>query len=228
MGKEFFFCLKRRSVHASAAATQLYRMAQMKHLVVDEVLNRIAGNTRAIKHAADDYGVVRRIVMSQAVARVIDAPGHLRARHQAEKEPGIQRIENLFQVIVRALGSMDLFAPAHLPDQMGLGGDALAPGKLAEARRMAIVDLLAVELRDQNVQDGVQHVVRSALHQVREPHQDTAFPQTNGVVQIGEREELDFKFGKRRSRTQLPIGVLKKNRNSGVHQIQISTARKIG
>ena len=75
--------------------------------------------------------------------------------------------------------------------------------------------------------DGVEHFVRSALHQVREPHQDSSFPQTYGVVQICKREELDFEFRKRRSRPQLPIGLFKKNRNSGVHRIQISTGSVI-
>src|SRR5207244_10259510 len=129
---------------------------QMKHLVVDEVFNRIAGNTRTIKYAADHDGVVRRIIMSQALARVIGAPGHLRTRHESIKEPGIEIIENGFQVVVRALGPMNLLAPAHLPDQMSLGRDTLASGKPTEARCMAVLDFLAVKLCNQDMKDGVQ------------------------------------------------------------------------
>src|SRR5437016_3251949 len=166
MGKEFFFCLKRWPVHATPAATQLNRVPQMKHLVVDEVFNRISGNTRAIKYAADHDGVVCRIVMSQALARVIGAPGHLWTRHESIKEPGIEIIENGFQVVMCALGPMNLLASAHLPDQMSLGRYALASGKLTEARRMAVADLLAVKLCNQDMKHGVQYVVGSALHQV--------------------------------------------------------------
>src|SRR5437660_5535334 len=143
MRKELFFRLKPWPMHAAPAAPQLYRVTQMKHLVVDEVFNRVAGNAGAIKDAADHNGVVGRIVVSETLARVIGAPGHLRTRHQAVEKPGIQVVENDLQVVVDASGSMNFLAPAHLPDQMGLGRDALASSKLAEARRMAVLDLLA-------------------------------------------------------------------------------------
>ena len=214
-------------MYAATAAAKLHRMSQVKHLMVNKVLDRIAWNARTIKDPADNNSVVRRIVMSKALARVAGTPGHLRTRHQAVEEPGIQVVKNLFQVVVRTLGAMDLLAPAHLPDQMSFSRDALAAGKLAKAGRMAVVDLLPIKLGNEDVKDGVQYVVRSTFHQVREPHQNLSFTQTNGVIEIGKRKELDRENWNRRSGTQLPVRLLKKTRNSRIHRIQISTRGKV-
>src|SRR5579859_5417753 len=221
MRKKFLIGLKCGSMHASAAAAQFDRVSQVQHLVVNEVFHCVPGNVGTIKDAADHNGVVGRIIVSQALARVIGAPGHLRSRHQAKEKPDIQIFEDLFQIVVQTFGSMDFLAPSHLSDQVGLGRDALASGKLSEARGMATVDLFSVKLGDQDVKDGVEHIVACALQQVREAYQDASFAQTDGVVEVGKREELDFVHRKRSTRTQLPVGMLKKNRNSGVHRVQI-------
>lgn len=221
MWEEFFVGLEGWAMDASAAAAQLDRVTQVKHLVVDEVFHGVAWNVGAIKDAADHNRVVRGIVMSQALARMVGAPGHLRTRHQAIEKFGVQIFEDLFQVVVRAFGAMDLLAPAHLPDQVGLGGDALASRKLSEARCMAAVDLFSIELGYQDVEDGVKHIVTGALQQVRQPHQDASIAQADGVVEVGKRKELHLEFGKRRPWTQLPVGMLKKIRNSGVHRVRL-------
>jgi hypothetical protein len=219
--KEFLVRLKCRSVHAAAAAAQLYRVPKVQHLVVDEIFHSVAGDFGSIKDAADDDGVVGGIVVSQALARVVGAPCHLRPRHQSVEELGIQVFEDLFQVVMQAFRAMDFLASTHLANQVGLGGDGLASGKFPEAGRMAGIDVFSIELSDQDMKDGVEHIVSGPFHQVGEAHQDESFAQTDGVVEVGKREELDLEAGQRRARTHLPVGVLKENRESGVHRLQI-------
>ena len=53
---------------ATPAAAKLDWVAQVKHRVVDEVVNCVTGNIGAIKNTADHDRVVRRIVVSEAPA----------------------------------------------------------------------------------------------------------------------------------------------------------------
>ena len=139
---------------------------------------------------------------------MIGAPGNVGPRHKAEEEFRIQFFEDFFQMVLRAFRAVDFFAPPDLPDQVRFSRDALAAGKLAEARCLPFVDALAIKLGDQDMQDGVQHVVRRTLHEIGETDQDASFAETNGIVQIGKREELYLKFGKRRAGPQFPVGLL--------------------
>src|SRR5690242_16798744 len=131
-------------MHATPAAAQLYRMPKVKHLVVNEVFNRVAWDFGAIKHAAHHNCVVGRIIVSQALARVVSTPGHLRTRHQTVEMPPIQVLKDFFEMKVSALRATEAFAPAHLPDQMHSGGDCPAAGKTAVTRRMSLVDFLPI------------------------------------------------------------------------------------
>ena len=103
---------------AAPAATQLHGMAQMQHLVKHEVLHCILGDRGTVKDPADHNGVVCGIVVSQALAGMITAPGHLRPRHQAVKEPLVEIVKDFFQMIVFAAWRIHLLAASHLPDQV--------------------------------------------------------------------------------------------------------------
>src|SRR5438874_11013141 len=81
--EQFFFRLKVRRMHAAAAATELDRMLQVKHFVIDDVLHRILRNPGVVENPAYHNRVVRGIVMSKAVAGVVSAPGHLWTREQS-------------------------------------------------------------------------------------------------------------------------------------------------
>src|SRR5947209_2186790 len=195
--KELFLCLERSRMYTPAAAAQFHRMPEVQHFMVDQILHSIPGHLGAVKNAADHDGVVRRIIMAKAQAGTVAAPGHLRTRHQTMEEAGIQVFEYLLQVVMRAPGPKNAFAPTHLPDQVHPGDNVLASGKSAEAHSMSVSNFLAVDLGNQDVQDGMNHRLRRALQQIRETHQDASIAQTNGVVEFGEREELNLKFGYR-------------------------------
>ena len=66
--EQFFFCLEFRGVDATAAAAQPHRMFQMQHLVVNDVIDGVLWNAGMVENAAYYDGIVRRIVVSEAVA----------------------------------------------------------------------------------------------------------------------------------------------------------------
>ena len=196
-------------MHQPPAAAQLYRMPQVQHFMIDEIFNRVTRHPGPIENAADDDGIVRGIVMSQAAQRVVAAPCHLWPRHQAVKEAQVQVFKNLVKVIVLALWALNALAPAHLADEMRFGGHGLAAGEFAVAHRVGRVDRLAVELGDQDVQDGIQHRLGRAFQQIREADEDASLAKPDGVVDVGEAVEADLKFRRGRAWTQLTIRLLK-------------------
>ena len=64
MREQAFFGLKLLGVYAAAASAQLYRMLQVKHLIIHKVFDREAGNPRMVENPAYDDSVVRRIVVA--------------------------------------------------------------------------------------------------------------------------------------------------------------------
>jgi hypothetical protein len=72
--EEVFFCHELFRVHTPPAPPQPYRMLQMQHLVVEDVLDYITRHAPVVKYPADDDGIVRGIVMAEAVAGVLVAP----------------------------------------------------------------------------------------------------------------------------------------------------------
>jgi hypothetical protein len=47
----------------------------MKHLVIDDVFEGVAGNAGLIEDAADHNRIMRGIIVAQAVARMVLTPG---------------------------------------------------------------------------------------------------------------------------------------------------------
>ena len=80
-------------------------MLQVQHLVIDNVLNSAPRHMGVIEDAAHDDGVVRRIVVAEGAARMVAAPGHLRASHQPVEEAVIQVVEDGVQVVHLTAGA---------------------------------------------------------------------------------------------------------------------------
>ena len=179
----------------------------MQHLVVDEIFHRITRHLRTIKDPADDDRIVRRIVVSQAVAGMIAAPGHLRPRHQPVEEARIKIIKYLLEMIISAGGTMDALASPHLANQVHLTGHGVTPRKFAKAGRVKAVNFFTVQFGNQDVQDGMKHRLRRSFEQVGEANQQFSVTQADGIVQVGEREEPNLKFRQRRSRAELSVGL---------------------
>src|SRR4030081_3820831 len=84
-----FFRQKFARVHASPAPSQPDWVLQVQHLVKQNVFDRIARHARAVEDAADDDGVVGRIVVAEATASVVTAPGKLRASQESMEEAAV-------------------------------------------------------------------------------------------------------------------------------------------
>ena len=101
-------------------------MLQVQHFVVEDVLHRRAGNTGMVENAADDNGIVRRIVMAKAVPRAIAAPCQLRTGHKPMKESRVQIFKDNFKIVGTSLRGIDSLATTYLPHQMGSVDDIFA------------------------------------------------------------------------------------------------------
>ena len=116
----------------------------MEHFVEDDVLDDVARDAGVVEDAADDDGVVGGVVVAEAVAGVVAAPGELGASQEAVKEAAVEVVENFLEVVVMAAGGMNVLAAAHLADEARLGRDVVAGDIAAVAGGLAAVHRLAV------------------------------------------------------------------------------------
>src|SRR3954471_19008465 len=106
-------------------------MLKVQHLVIDDVLNHIPRHPKVIKDTADDDRVMRRVVMSEHIARTGLTPGHRRPCQQAVEETSVELLENLVQVVDIAGGIFNQLAPAHAANQVCLFANGTTAHKLA-------------------------------------------------------------------------------------------------
>src|SRR5436305_13876131 len=103
---------------------------------------------------------MRGIIVSQTSQRLVAAPGQLRPRHEAMKETKIQIVKNLVEIIILALGTLNAFASTQLADKLRFPRHGMAAGIFAVTRGMGSVDLFAIKLGNEDMQDGIQHRLR--------------------------------------------------------------------
>src|ERR1017187_4063914 len=144
--KQFFFRLKLARVHAPPAPVQLYRVFQVQHLVVENVFDRIARHARMIEDAADHDSVVRWVIVSEAAAGVIPAPGKLRTSHESVKKAAVKVVDDFFQMIMMSAGGADVLASAHLADESRFGGNVVPRDIAPITHVVSAIDRLAIEL----------------------------------------------------------------------------------
>ena len=63
--EKFFLALKVGAMYAAARAAQTYRMPQVQHLVINEILHGKLRYVLTVEYLADDDSVVRRVVMPE-------------------------------------------------------------------------------------------------------------------------------------------------------------------
>jgi hypothetical protein len=107
------------------------------------------------------------------------------------EEAGVERVEDLVEVVVVADGRGEALAAAGLADVFGLAGDGLGGDVAAVAVGVGGGDGLFVELREEDVGDGVMDGVGGVFKQVGEADVQTAFAQANGGVEGGEAAKAD-------------------------------------
>ena len=119
-GEQAFFGLELARVDAAAAGTYFDGVLEVEHLVVQQVFDRVTRGVGAIEDPTDDDGVVGGVVVAEHAAGNVSAPGKGGATAKAVEEAVVHRLEDLFEVVVAALGGADALAAAGLADAFRL------------------------------------------------------------------------------------------------------------
>src|SRR5450631_1454094 len=201
--------MKFSRVHATAAALELNGVLKVEHLVEENVFDRVARHARMVEDAADDDGVMGGVVVAKAAAGVVLAPGELRASHESVEEATVEVFEDFLQMVVVAASGADVLASAHLADEAGFGGNVVAGDIAAITGAVGALDRLAIELREQDVSDRVQHGFGSAFEQVGEADVKLSLAEADGVVDGDERIEMNVHRWCGRAGGQFAIGLVK-------------------
>src|ERR1700685_138516 len=167
MREEFFFGLELRGMNAAAAAAQLHRMFKVQHFVINDVLDGVAGNAWVIEDTAYNDCIMGRVVVPEAVAGMVAAPGHRGSGKQAVEESSVQVVEDILQIVSPALGTFDSLAATDLAHKMSFSGDVLTGNIAAIPNRIPSLDGPAIHFGQKNVSDRPQHRVRRAFHTIR-------------------------------------------------------------
>lgn len=202
--KSLFF-LKRLGMDTAAAPIQPHGMLEVQHFVINEIFDGTLWHFGAIEHATNHDGVVRRIVVPEALPGRVSAPRHKRPGKKAMKKAPIEIFKDCFQIVVAPLRRQQHLSSPLLTQQMSFSGNIAASQIPAITRGVSRFDFFTVQLRQKDVSDGMKHVARSAGQQVRNAYENFAVSQSNGVVDVGKREELDVKFRHRSPWPQLTI-----------------------
>ena len=207
--KALFFRQKFARVYTPAAAAEFDGMLQVEHLVKQNVFDGVARHARMVEDAADDDGVVGRVVVPKAAAGMVLAPGELRAPHESVEEAAVEVVENFFQMIVMAAGGADVLASAHLADEARFGGNVVASDIAAITGAVRAIDRLTIKLGEQDVGDRAQHDFGSAFEQVGKADVELPLAEADCVVDGDESIETHVQGWRGRARTEFAIGFVK-------------------
>ena len=105
---------------------------------------------------------------------------------------------------------------AQLTDELRFLRHRVAASIFAITRGVGCVNGFAMELGDENMQDGIEHRLWRAFKEIREADEDASLAQSNRAIDVGETIEADLELGYRRTRTQIAI-CLFKNLEKGGH-----------
>jgi hypothetical protein len=178
-------------VDAATEAAHLDGMLEVEHLVVEQVLEGVAGAGGAVEDLADDDGVVGGVVVAEGALGVVLAPGEVGPAEQAAEETSVEIVEDFFEMEEAAVGAGDSLCAAGVADELGLTRDGGRGGKTFVAEAVCGVDGLLVELGEKDMGDGVEDGLRRALEQVGEADVDVGFAKADGGVERGEAAETD-------------------------------------
>jgi hypothetical protein len=107
------------------------------------------------------------------------------------EETGVQGFEDLVEIVVVADGGGEAFVAAGLADVLGLAGDGFGGDVAAVAVGVGGGDGLLVELREEDMSDGVVDGIGCGFEQVGETDVEAALAEADGGVEGGEAAEAD-------------------------------------
>ena len=155
--------------------------------------------------------------MAEAVARVLAAPGELRAAHESVEEAAVEVIEKFFEMVVVPASRVDVLASAHLAYKARFGGEIVSGDIAAVTRAVRAIDGLAVKLGQQDVRDGVKHGFRRSFKQIGKADVEFRLAKADGVIDRYKRVEAKMHGRCGRARAKLGVGFLKNAQEIGGH-----------
>jgi hypothetical protein len=209
LGEETLFGLKFAGVDAATSSFDADGVLEVKHLVVEKVLDGATGGIGAIEDAADDDGVVGRIVVAQHAAGVVGAPRKCGAAEKTVEEAGVERLEDLVEIVVMADGSEDALAAAGLADVFRLAGDSLGGDVTAVAVGVGRCDWLFIKLGEQDVGYGSVDGFGRVLEDVGETDVEPAFAKTDGGIKAGETVKANVERRNGCAGSEVPVLLFK-------------------
>ena len=180
----FFFLAKLRRVRLPAAARELHRVFQVKHLVVEHIADDIVWNSGGVQLAIDDDLLERGIKAAELAAPHTGAPAKARLRKHVGKIPEIELREHGLEIVMRARRVMFGAATATLaqcqqPPAGGASVRKFAVNFEHFARRPS-----AIEPAEQNGGGGFEDSERSIAEDVGEADIGGIFAQTDGMREV--------------------------------------------
>ena len=125
------------------------------------------------------------------------------------EESGVERLEDLVEIVVVAVGCGDALAAAGLADVLGLFGDGFGADVAAVAVGVVRGDGLLVELGEKDVRDGAVDGLGRGFEQVGEADVEAAFAETDGGVERGEAAEANVERRNGRAGTEVAVLLFK-------------------
>ena len=125
------------------------------------------------------------------------------------EEAGVERLEDLVEIVVVAVGCGDALAATGLADVLGLFGDGFGADVAAVAVGVVRGDGLLVELGEEDVGDGAVDGLGRGFEQVGEADVQVAFAETDGGVERGEATETNVEGRNGRAGTEVAVLLLK-------------------
>lgn len=122
-------------------------------------------------------------------------------------------------------GAFNALASAQLADELRLLGHGVAAGKFAVTRSVGGVNGFAMELGNEDMEDGVQNRLGRTLKKIREADKNASLAKADGAIDVGKAVETDLKLGDGSAGTQLTVCQLKDLGKVGGHLIRKSKPR---
>ena len=136
------------------------------------------------------------------------APGERGAAEESVEESRVERLEDLVEIVVMAVGCGDALAATGLTDVFGLFGDGFGADVAAVAVGVVRGDGLLVELGEEDVRDGAVDGLGRGFEQVGEADVQVAFAETDGGVERGEATETNVEGRNGRAGTEVAVLLL--------------------
>ena len=142
------------------------------------------------------------------------------------EEAGVERLEDLVEIVVVANRGEDALAASRLPNLFGLPRDGFRGDMAAIAVGVDWSYRLLVELGLEDVRDGAVDALGSGFQKIGEADVELAFAQANGCVERGKAAETDIERRNWSARAKVSILLFKDWNECGGHALTERLTRR--